>query len=337
MNSTFDPANCTYATCSVEDYGQLGYIPSLAGNAFYLAVFCLACVAQILLGIRYRTWGFTVGMVGGIGLEMMGYISRIQLHFDDFNNNYFIIYLVGLTIGPAFFSGAIYICLARIIAVYGTRLSVLSPRAITIIFVGCDFFSLVLQAGGGALTSLDISPSLNQTGINMMIAGLASQVASTTAFCGICLQIVFSIHTKPDLINRNSTALRKRLTFQLFLSAHRNSWDTLAIAIATVTILIRCSFRVAELSKGFGSALANDQVMFMVLDGAMMSLAVLALSTGHPGPALGTGMWEQSGFKLLGGKSKMAERPIAYDLAGTPEAAFSRRSMRGVGRAVLGK
>ncbi|KIW88040.1 uncharacterized protein Z519_11150 [Cladophialophora bantiana CBS 173.52] len=328
MNSTFNIANCTYATCSVEDYGQLRYIPSLAGNAFYLAVFCLACVAQILLGIRYRTWGFLVGMLGGIGLEMMGYISRIQLHFDDFNNNYFIIYLVGLTIGPAFFSGAIYICLARIIAVYGTRLSLLSPRAITVVFVGCDFFSLVLQAGGGALTSLDISPSLEQTGINMMIAGLASQVASTTVFCGICLQIVFSIHTRPGLINRNSAALRKRLTFKLFLSA---------IAIATVTILIRCSFRVAELSEGFGSALANDQVMFMVLDGAMMSLAVLALSIGHPGPALGTMMWEQGGFKLLGGKSKKVERRIAYDLTGTPQVAFSRRRMTGARREVVGK
>ncbi|KIX97475.1 uncharacterized protein Z520_06927 [Fonsecaea multimorphosa CBS 102226] len=309
MNSTFDPANCTYATCSVQDYGQLRYIPSLAGNAFYLAVFCLACLLQIYLGLRYRTWGFMFGMLGGIGLEIMGYVSRIQLHYDDFNNTYFIIYLVGLTIGPAFFSGAIYICLARIIAVYGLGVSLLSPRAITVVFVGCDFVSLVLQAAGGALASLDISPGLEQTGINLMIAGLASQVASTTVFCGLCLQIVFSIHKRAGLVNRNSAALRRKLAFKLFLSA---------IAISTVAILIRCSFRVAELSHGFGSAIANDETKFMVLDGAMMALAVLALSVGHPGPALGEVMWAQGGFKLLPrSKRPKKTRQIAYGLSET--------------------
>ncbi|KIW77111.1 hypothetical protein Z517_09557 [Fonsecaea pedrosoi CBS 271.37] len=314
MNSTFDPDACTYVTCSVEDYGRLRYIPSLAGNAFYLGVFSLACLAQAFLGVWHRTWGFMFGMLGGIGLEILGYAYRVRLHYDDFNNDYFIIYLVGLTIGPALFSGAIYICLARIIAVYGPRLSVLSPRAITVIFVGCDFFSLVLQAAGGALTALDISLSLDQIGVDLLIAGLASQVASTTAFCGVCLQIMFSVHRRPDLVNRNSSALRKSLKFKLFLSA---------IAISTLAILIRCSFRVAELSKGFSSALANDEVKFMVLDGAMMALAVSVLCIGHPGPALGI-MWAQGGFRLCRGRGRGSKKhktvQFAYGLS-APEAA----------------
>lgn len=223
MNSTLDPTSCTYATCSIADYGQLRYIPSLAGNSFYLAIFCLAFLAQIVLGIRYRTWGFMVGMLGGTALEIMGYVARVQLHYDDFNNTYFIIYLVGLTIGPAFYSGAIYICLARIIAVYGSKLSWLSPQTITWTFVSFDFLSLVLQAGGGALTSLDISESLDQTGINLMIAGLASQVASTTAFCCVCAQIIISIHRKPGLINRNSSYIRFSTKFKVFLSGESGS------------------------------------------------------------------------------------------------------------------
>ncbi|OAP55716.1 hypothetical protein AYL99_09868 [Fonsecaea erecta] len=312
MNSTFDPATCTYATCSVKDYGQLQYIPSLAGNAFYLAVFSLACLAQIWLGVRYRTWGFMCGMLGGIGLEILGYAYRVRLHYDDFDNNSFIIYLVGLTLGPALFSGAIYICLARIIAVYGLRLSILSPRTITIVFVGCDLVALILQAAGGALASIDSTPSLGQTGVNLMIAGLASQVASTTLFCGLCLQIVFRIHTRPSLINHNSAALRRALAFRLFL---------IAIAIATVAILVRCCFRVAELSRGFSSALANNEVLFMVLDGAMMALTVLALSVGHPGPALGV-MWAQGGFELRrrqrSRSSKKGARGIAYTVKPQP-------------------
>ncbi|KAK5027392.1 RTA1 like protein [Exophiala sideris] len=292
-NSTaFDPTNCTYATCSVQEWGQLAYIPSLAGNALYLAIFSLTLIAQLILGVYHGTWGFMVGVVAGNALEILGYAYRIELHYDDFNNNSFIIYLVGLTIAPAFYSGAIYLCLARIIAVYGTSLSLLSPRAITTIFIGCDFLSLVLQAAGGAVASLAISKSLLQTGINIMIAGLSTQVVSTTAFCCICLQMMFRVARRPSLVNQNSQSLRKTLKFRFFL------W---ALAIATVAILIRCSFRVAELSKGFGSSIANNQVEFMVLDGAMMSIAVMVLTLGHPGPALGN-MWQQGNFKLCGSR-----------------------------------
>jgi len=74
-----------------------------------------------------------------------------------------------------------------------------------------------------------------------------------------------------------------------------------ALTIATVAILVRCSFRVAELSKGFGSSLANNEVEFMVLDGAMMSIAVIVLTLGHPGPALGD-MWQHGNFKLCGSR-----------------------------------
>src|SRR6266516_2387068 len=106
FNSTLlnEPWLCTYATCPVSIFGQLRYIPSLAGNVFYLALFAVALLLQIGLGIHYRTWG----------------------------------YLVGLTIGPALFSAAIYLCLARIIAVYGNNLSWLSPKFITCLFIACD-------------------------------------------------------------------------------------------------------------------------------------------------------------------------------------------------------
>ena len=107
MNSTtntteFFPENCTYETCSVEDYGQIRYIPSLAGNAFYVALFALFLIVQLFLGVRYRTWGFLVGMFGGLALEIVGYLGRILLHFNVFDFNNFIIYIVCLTIGPAF-------------------------------------------------------------------------------------------------------------------------------------------------------------------------------------------------------------------------------------------
>lgn len=48
-------------------------------------------------------------------------------------------------------------------------------------------------------------------------------------------------------------------------------------------IFIRSCFRVAELQGGFGGALANQEVTFMILEGAMIIIASIALTVMHPG------------------------------------------------------
>ena len=53
---------------------------------------------QLGLGIRYRTWGFLGGMFGGLVLEIVGYISRIQLHFNPFAKNPFLMYVNSLNL-----------------------------------------------------------------------------------------------------------------------------------------------------------------------------------------------------------------------------------------------
>src|ERR1700761_7880325 len=101
-NSTFDPSTCTVQTCSVKEYGQIQYIPTLAGNAIYAGIFAVLLVSQLVLGVRYKTWGYLAGLVFGLALEIVGYAGRIMLHNDIFDKNAFIVYLIGLTIGPAF-------------------------------------------------------------------------------------------------------------------------------------------------------------------------------------------------------------------------------------------
>jgi hypothetical protein len=58
-------------------------------------------------------------MVLGLIGEVIGYIDRILLNqnpFDHTGNN-FLLYLVPLTIAPAFLSTAIYLCIARIVVI----------------------------------------------------------------------------------------------------------------------------------------------------------------------------------------------------------------------------
>lgn len=216
--NTTEIAPCTYSTCSVAENGQLHYIPSFTGNVLLLALFVAFLIAHIAIALRYKTWTFLIAMVGGLVLEIVGYAGRIMLHQDDFNENNFIIYLVGLTIGPAFFSAAIYLCLSRVIAVFGTRLSYFRAKTITAVFICCDVISLVLQAGGGGLiANLSGRSPLRQTALNILIAGLAAQVVSMTLFICVCLQLAWSIRKNPHQLDPNNSRLRRSRAFKLFL------------------------------------------------------------------------------------------------------------------------
>lgn len=77
---------CTLDTCTIED-APLEYFPSLGANAFFLAVFALCLVAQLGLGIFYRTWGFMIAMLFGCGLELAGYIGRLLYRDNPFSEN----------------------------------------------------------------------------------------------------------------------------------------------------------------------------------------------------------------------------------------------------------
>ncbi len=76
-----------------------------------------------------------------------------------------------------------------------------------------------------------------------------------------------------------------------------------ALVFATIFIFVRSCFRVAELSGGFGSALANNQITFMILEGAMIVSACLCLTFFHPGRAFGGG-WKTAGYKFRLGSEK---------------------------------
>lgn len=101
-NLTIPQDQCTLQTCSMEQ-ATIRYLPSLAGNITYMALFGLILLLQIGLGIRYRTWGFLTGMVCGLVLEIVGYAGRVVMHYNPFNMNNFLTYAAHSS-SPSFFS-----------------------------------------------------------------------------------------------------------------------------------------------------------------------------------------------------------------------------------------
>jgi hypothetical protein len=92
MNSTCpaDVSICTLQTCSVKQCGQVTFLPTLPGNILYAVLLGLILLAQLGLGVFYRTWGFMIGMLCGLVLEIIGYVGRVMLHQNPFDFNNFL-------------------------------------------------------------------------------------------------------------------------------------------------------------------------------------------------------------------------------------------------------
>ncbi|KAJ5877959.1 RTA1 domain protein [Penicillium solitum] len=290
-----DPSNCTLDTCPLS-MARLTYIPSLYVNSAFSGVFILYMVIQLVQFFLYRTSGYSIGMLIGLALEILGYGARIAMHFNPFKKITFVIQLIGLTIGPAFLSAAIYLCLGRIVTVYGPQISRIKPRLYSTIFMTCDVVSLILQAAGGALASTGDTQDDVDMGVNIMIAGLIAQVVSLSAFSILCADFAIRAKRRREQHNHQHTLLRRSTIWKLLL---------IGLFIATIAIYIRSAYRIAELWGGFQSHLANDQTTFIIFEGAMMIAGTTVLTAFHPGLAF-CGTWK----KMAGGAIETAQSVI---------------------------
>ena len=131
---------------------------------------------------------------------------------------------------------------------------------------------------GGAISSTSLHWDQIQTGINVIVAGLATQVTSLLRY--ICLGVEFAIRVwseshdlakvtcelretrvwKAFLFGKSMLALCKQVVHDSPMLAFRLA----GLALATLYTFTRSCFRIAELSQGFSGPLANNEVTFMV-------------------------------------------------------------------------
>ncbi|KAL4744414.1 hypothetical protein BDW72DRAFT_188584 [Aspergillus terricola var. indicus] len=300
-----DPSLCTLDTCPLS-MASFEYIPKLWAQILFMALFGLAFFVHLFLGIRYKTYTFMVAMVLGLAGEVVGYGGRVSLHDNPFNDDAFLQYLVSLTIAPAFLTAAIYLTLSRIVVAYGERISYFKPRTYTITFITFDFIALLLQAVGGAIASTadDDDRDMTDLGINIMIAGLAWQVASLLIFTAMSAYFFLRVRRAPGAdLNLSFDSLRRSRYFKASL------WG---LSIATLVIIVRSVFRCAELSEGFDGKLANDEVTFMILEATMIGIAVICLTVFHPG-VVWKGQWNQAVWSTRGKSGKSYAKAATAD------------------------
>jgi hypothetical protein len=135
------------------------------------------------------------------------------------------------------------------------KYSRLPPPAYYYIFITCDVISLSLQGTGGGMSSS--SSGSSNLGVDIAVAGLSSQVFSLSIFT--CLAADYAI--RYWRAHKGSMATEGRITkqFSIFVGF---------LSFAVICILIRCVYRIDELSKGYTTGkLIHNQALFISLEG----------------------------------------------------------------------
>jgi len=266
--------NSVSPECPVE--GTIyGYTPDLAVNCFFAGFFGAVCLVNLFVGIKYKTWSYMVAVGLGCLGECLGYVGRIIMNNNPYDNDGFILQVVLLIFAPSFLAAGIYLSLKHVVMQFGAEWSRIKPAFYTYIFIGCDISSLILQSVGGALAATaDPGDDIGDVGTDMMIAGIIWQVVVLVIFATLVIDYSIRTYRRRDQLSQSALDLWSQRRFKLFCTG---------VVIAFTTIFVRCIYRIPELIGGWGGPLMRDELEFILLEGAMIVIAVTAQTLFHPG------------------------------------------------------
>lgn len=193
------------------------------------------------------------------------------MHFNPFNQSAFRLQICAIILAPTLLCIAVYVTLKHVVLSLNPALSRLRrPRLYPLLFVPADVSCLVLQAIGGGVAAVATGddPALLLAGDRVIIAGIVLQVVVLAAFGALSADYLVRVRrwlAAPDSVPAGqggdvdaARALWSDGRFRRFLYA---------VSGAYICILIRCIYRIAEMSGGWGSTIMRDEPSFIVLEG----------------------------------------------------------------------
>jgi small-conductance mechanosensitive channel len=272
-----------------------GYIPSLAGNTTIDTVFGLALLVHIVLmalppktkGIRHRHWPYSIIAFIGITLEFVGYLSRIWMIGDVWNEAAVGVQFICLILGPAFLVSAMYLVFSHLAREIGPQYGRLPAKYYTWVFVTFDG-CMLLQALGSGLAAAQTSsakPAFVKAGSDIILVGIVLQVVVMVVVCGLVVEYVYRWRKTSNLdrilngIGEDNQEVSPEYPQG---SQHRLMLVAALVGVAYILILIRSIYRIAEFASGWDGPAMRTEAPFLVLDGAMVALATVCLTIAHP-------------------------------------------------------
>ncbi|KAI5460590.1 RTA1 like protein-domain-containing protein [Mariannaea sp. PMI_226] len=271
------------------------YTPSPALAAVVAGLFGICFLITLFLIIRKRTWVWLV-MLFGIGMEVVGYAARVVSANNVTEKTPYVVQFTLVILAPVLMAGVIYVLFSRIVfwvvppELRTMRFIWVPPRFITLIFVGFDIISLLLQLIAALLISgTNPTDSNAQQKINLGkdlgLAGVGVQLAGFGLFSIAAARFHFSSRkVDTDFARMNMTK-----------HGIQTNWTTLlwVVNASCVLILIRSVFRMVEFSEGRTGAVQQAEWYTYVFDTLPIFLVVVLYNIWFPGNYL-----KHLGFRL---------------------------------------
>lgn len=129
------------------DLAECAQVPSFYGyridpspNIVFAALFGFSLIGYALVYLSTRhDLVFGLAMALGILCEILGYVARLLSWGNQWDEDWFLMQVCCLTIGPAFMAAGIYLCLRRVVEAFGPENSRIAPKYYTWFVCRCPF------------------------------------------------------------------------------------------------------------------------------------------------------------------------------------------------------
>lgn len=284
------------------NFSPYGYTPTGWVCVTFIILFVVLGCVHTALGVKFKYWIAFPTLIFGCLLEIIGWAGRYWSNQNVLYNPPFLMQIITLIIAPVFFSAWCYTILGMSISTLGQQYSFLRPKWYIIIFVTCDFISLILQAvGGGWAASVD--PPTPKMPTNIMVGGIIFQLVSMIAFAGLGVDFMQRAMRRRAYRGREGEEVEmlpstpdsgtgKEGMYGGYAVARaakgekvvrRWRWVMVGTGICSIMIIVRGIYRSVELVQGWDGYFITHEAYQDTLDGIPMIMALLATAVFHPG------------------------------------------------------
>ncbi|KAH7312279.1 RTA1 like protein-domain-containing protein [Stachybotrys elegans] len=255
-------------------YSVWMYDPSLALAVVGSISYGITFFAMTATTVQHRAWYFLVVVVGA-AVEVVAYCIRAYATQNQSESGPFIATLVLTVLAPIFVAGGNYLLISRLIVAVlpenSHRILGIPGRRLTPIFVACDVIAFLVQgAGSGIASSNDWAGEGGKLGEDILMSGLAFQLA---AFC-LFLTIFGRFHF---------------LATRMEVETAPHGWRRVvaSVYVSSVLIMTRCVYRLVEFGQGTDEYAFNHEWLFWLFEALPMLGAIGIFCIYHPGRYLG--------------------------------------------------
>ncbi|CAI6094412.1 unnamed protein product [Clonostachys chloroleuca] len=268
MSSSSPRSNSSNTTSSFKLYH---YDPDRGAAGAFVALFILCTIVHLYKLVRGRTW-FFIPFIIGLAFEAAGYVGRniSAGETPNWTTGPYIVQSLTLLLGPTLLAASIYMALGRLIRLLNAdRHLLIRTTWLTKVFVLGDVLSFLTQSGGGGMLAKAKTQADMSIGENIIIGGLFIQIV----FFGFFIVATYISHRR-IVLSPTPTSRSIGVPWPRFLHV---------MYVASVLIMVRSIFRVAEYAGGYYCPLQLSEAYIYIFDATLMFAVAVLFGVWHPG------------------------------------------------------